>query len=203
MTLLGTAPKPARARPLSGDDRRSMIVDAVIPLLLEFGGDVTTRQIAESAGIAEGTLFRAFGDKESIIQAAVDKFLDPEPLRAMLRSIEPELPLRERVREILFHLQARTSGIIQIMSAVGGGRPSIRGGGGDLAELVAEVLEGESELRVDPATIAYFLRLVAFASSIEHFNEPHPFSLDELTDLILNGITRPGTIEPDVMERDH
>jgi len=40
-----------------------MIVDAVIPLLLEYGRDITTKQIAESAGIAEGTLFRAFETK--------------------------------------------------------------------------------------------------------------------------------------------
>lgn len=174
-----------------------MIVDAVIPLLLEFGGDVTTRQIAESAGIAEGTLFRAFGDKESIIQAAVDRFLDPEPLRLMLESIDPQLPLRDRVHEILFHLQARTSGIVQMMSAVGGGRPPVSAHGSQFAELIAGVLESEGErLRVDSVTIAYFLRLIAFASSIAPFNEPHPFTVDELTDLILNGISRPG-IEKD------
>ena len=32
-----------------------MIIDAVIPLLLKHGADVTSKQIAEAAGIAEGT----------------------------------------------------------------------------------------------------------------------------------------------------
>ena len=47
-----------------------MIIDAVIPLILEHGVGITSRQIAEAAGVAEGTVFRAFGDKESLIAAA-------------------------------------------------------------------------------------------------------------------------------------
>lgn len=186
--------RPARARPLSGDDRRSMIVDAVIPLLLEFGGDVTTRQIAQSAGIAEGTLFRAFGDKESIIQAAVDKFLDPEPVRAMMAAIDPSLPLRDKVHDILVFLQARTTGIMQIMSAVGAGRPPERGHGSDYVELLSAAFDRDRDrLRIDATDIAHFIRLVAFASSVGPLNEAHSFTVDELTELILNGIT----------ERDH
>ena len=42
-----------------------MIVDAALPLLLEHGEMVTTRQIADAAGIAEGTIFRAFADKDA------------------------------------------------------------------------------------------------------------------------------------------
>ena len=44
-----------------------MIVEATLPLLLEHGEMVTTRQIAEAAGIAEGTIFRVFADKDELI----------------------------------------------------------------------------------------------------------------------------------------
>ena len=71
-----------------------MIIDAVIPLLLEHGRAVTSKQIAEAAGIAEGTIFRAFGDKETLVQAAIEKYLDPEPLREALRSHRPGAPAR-------------------------------------------------------------------------------------------------------------
>ena len=54
----------ARWRPTSAG---APIVDAVVPLLLEHGGDVTTRQIAEAAGIAEGTIFRVFPDKAALL----------------------------------------------------------------------------------------------------------------------------------------
>ena len=53
-----------------------MIIDAVIPLILEHGVGITSRQIAEAAGVAEGTVFRAFGDKESLIAAAADAFFE-------------------------------------------------------------------------------------------------------------------------------
>ena len=43
-----------------------MIVAATLPLLLEHGELVTTRQIAEAAGIAEGTIFRVFADKDEL-----------------------------------------------------------------------------------------------------------------------------------------
>jgi AcrR family transcriptional regulator len=47
---------------MAPDDRRRAIVAAVVPLLLEHGDDVSTRQIADAAGIAEGTIFRVFPD---------------------------------------------------------------------------------------------------------------------------------------------
>src|SRR5690606_40981582 len=53
-----------RARPLSRADRRNAIAAATVPLLVEHGAAVTTRQIADAAGVAEGTLFRAFADKD-------------------------------------------------------------------------------------------------------------------------------------------
>jgi AcrR family transcriptional regulator len=180
-----------RAKPLSLDERRSAIVDAVIPLLLEHGRDVTTKQIAESAGVAEGTIFRAFGDKDSIIDAAVARFLDPEPLRAMVRAIDPELPLRDRVHDLLFHLQARTKGIVTLMGAVGPGRLPTRRPADEFVDLVAGVLEGDTDsLRLAPEEIAYFLRLIAFATSIGPFNEVHPFTVDQLTDFVVIGILK-------------
>ena len=79
-----TAIKAKRAPALAPDDRRAMIVAATLPLLLEHGDRVTSRQIAEAAGIAEGTIFRVFADKDEIIRAVVESALDPEPLEVAL-----------------------------------------------------------------------------------------------------------------------
>ena len=81
-----------RAVALPPDERRSMIVRATLPLLLEHGEMVTTRQIADAAGIAEGTIFRAFPDKDALIAAVVDAAFDTELLDQALGRIPETLP---------------------------------------------------------------------------------------------------------------
>lgn len=73
-------PRPGRAAPLHPDERRSAVLGAVVPLLLERGPDVSTRELAAAAGVAEGTLFRVFPDKASILRAAIAQALDPTDL---------------------------------------------------------------------------------------------------------------------------
>ena len=87
----------SRAAALPPDERRAAIVAATLPLLLAHGARVTTRQIAEAAGIAEGTIFRVFPDKESLIEAAIETAFDPAPIEAALRAIDPSLPLEARL----------------------------------------------------------------------------------------------------------
>lgn len=54
---------------------RDRIVDAAIALVSERGyKGATTKLIAEHAGVNEVTLFRHFGSKKGIVEAAVDKF---------------------------------------------------------------------------------------------------------------------------------
>ena len=66
-----------RATAMSPDDRRKAIVAALLPLLVERGEDVSTREIAQAAGIAEGTIFRVFPDKGSLMLAAAEEAINP------------------------------------------------------------------------------------------------------------------------------
>src|SRR5450756_2416507 len=75
-----------RAAPMAPDDRRAAILAAAVPLLRERGPSVTTRELAEAAGVAEGTLFRVFPDKAALVQAALDRALGPAEVVAELRS---------------------------------------------------------------------------------------------------------------------
>ena len=69
---------------MTPDERRLAIIEAVAPLLVDHGATVTTKQMAEAAGIAEGTLFSVFPDKRSVILATIKQRMDPEPLRIAL-----------------------------------------------------------------------------------------------------------------------
>ena len=180
----------SRARPLAPADRKAMIIDACIPLLFEHGAAVTSKQIADAAGVAEGTIFRAFGDKDSLIQAAVERFLDPEPIRRSLSYIDPEATLEQKVNDILFHLRTRFTGIMGIMSAIGMRPPptavDVRK---QLVDIITEVLEGESvRLRVPPEQAAYIIRIIAFAASIESFNDDYRLETTDIANFIVFGI---------------
>ncbi len=197
--LADDTPTQRRAPALSGDERREMILEVAVPLLVEHGQNVTTKQIADAAGIAEGTIFRVFADKQELIAAAVAKFMDPTPLRRAIELIDPVAPLEDKIREIVVLLRERFTGIVGIMHALGGpDRATIKGGHdghhgprAEMATAVAAVLETESErLRIEPATAAHLVRLIVFASEFPSFTEAKRLTTDELVDFILRGIAR-------------
>lgn len=174
------------------EDRQSMIVDAVIPLLLKHGASITSREIAEEAGIAEGTIFRAFGDKDSLINAAIEKYFDPAPMREQLREIDPGAPLGEKVASVIEILQKRFVGVFGMMAALGhAGRPHFphSSAGVEYTSVVAELVRPDLEcLNLPPDKVGPLLRLVAFSASLPPLNETVAFTLDELTDIVLYGI---------------
>lgn len=90
-----------RAIPLPPDDRRQALIDATLPLLLARGPAVTTREIAEAAGIAEGTIFRVFETKQELVQATVAAALRPTETIERLEHLPVGQTLESRVQEIL------------------------------------------------------------------------------------------------------
>ncbi|HKD97663.1 MAG TPA: TetR/AcrR family transcriptional regulator [Micromonosporaceae bacterium] len=89
-----------RVAPLSPEDRRAALIEATIPLLRTHGLAVSTRQIAEAAGVAEGTIFRVFPDKTSLVVATILAATDPAQDIAALAAIDPDADLRSRLRQI-------------------------------------------------------------------------------------------------------
>jgi len=69
-----------RARPLPPAERRASLIAATRQLILDHGPDVTTRQVAEAAKVAEGTLFRVFPTRRDLIAATIADHLSPERL---------------------------------------------------------------------------------------------------------------------------
>ncbi|WP_022884217.1 TetR/AcrR family transcriptional regulator [Glaciibacter superstes] len=189
MSKTTVSEKAGRASPLSVEDRQDMILDAITPLLLEHGQAVTTRQIAECAGIAEGTIFRAFGTKEELINAAVERRLDPEPFRAGLREVDLDMPLEERIRTIVALLQERFTLVFNLMMALGRrGGPPPQEERREFGEIMARALAPDLErLSVSPERAAQVIRMVTLAASVPHLNDAE-ISTDEITSIILYGI---------------
>lgn len=176
-----------RARPMGLEARQDMIIGLVTPLLLEHGAAVTSRQIAEATGLAEGTIYRAFGDKESLIDAVLDRYYDPLTVVGALRAIPADLPLRELLLRLLQVTMERIDQVVRMVTAMGGRRPpEVKLPFPDVA---TELLEAHrDELRIEPSRVVDMIRVLAFASSFPMPGIETKPTPDELTELLMNGV---------------
>ncbi len=193
------APGRARASALPPAERRAEIVAATLPLLLAHGSAVTTRQIAEAAGIAEGTIFRVFPDKDSLVAAVVESALDTASADAALDAIDRSLPLEDRLVAAVEILRRRVADVLQLRTAVG----MMRGPDGpllperhrstDLGRLASVFEPDRDHLRRDPVSAAHLLRGVTVAATHPAMVLDEPLTSEEIVSLVLDGVRlRPG-----------
>lgn len=76
-----------------------MIIAAALPLVAEYGAAVTTSKIARAAGIGEATIFRAFADKEELLDACMAEVLRSDHVVREIGSISLDQPLAARLAE--------------------------------------------------------------------------------------------------------
>lgn len=179
-----------RAPGLPAEERRCAIIAAALPLFLERGVNVTSRQIAEAAGVAEGTLFAVFGDKQAIIRAAVEAALDPEPAERALAAIDRGLPFEEQLVEAVSIMQQRLSNIWRLLSNVGvtgAAKPPATGS----PALAALIRASGFRLRSDPETAAHQLRALTLAVSHPALYPGEPMRPRDIVRLLLDGIRLP------------
>jgi AcrR family transcriptional regulator len=185
-----SATKTKRASALPLDERRSMIVAATLPLLLQHGDRVTSRQIAEAAGIAEGTIFRAFADKDEVIATAVEAALDPAPLEGRLRDIPAGLSFEDVLAAAIVIMQQRVIDVWRLLSSVGtrfhemARRPL-----SDSNALVGIFEAHRDEINVEPIVAARLLRALTLSTTHPMLAD-EPWSPHELVQQFLHGVGR-------------
>lgn len=183
-----------RAAPLAPDARRASIIAATLPLLRLHGRAVTTSQIAMAAGVAEGTLFRVFPDKDSLVDAAIQSAFDPEPFERDLENIDRSLGMREQLIAVAEVLQRRIGQIWQLIAVLGLSTPlspdKTKNTADDsrLRQQLATFFEPfRGEIRVDPEQAARLLRALSFAGTHPRMTD-QPLTAHELVSLLLDGI---------------
>jgi len=185
-------PTTTRAPALPAEERRAMLVSATLRLLVEQGPTVTTKQIAEAAGVAEGTIFRAFCDKETLIDAAIEAAFDTATLEESIAAIDPLLDFEARLAIAVEVMRERHAEIWRLMSNVGNrspGQPKR-----SLADInaLADLLAGERErLAQSPVAAARILRALTVALSPPLFGGETPPPAVEIVGLFLHGLLGP------------
>lgn len=204
---------------MSPEDRRDAIVGAAIPLLRTRGAAVTTRELADAACVAEGTLFRVFPDKSALVRAAIERALDPTPVLAQLAGVERDLPVRIAIAKTVAILQEHAVGVASLVAvnhelyaslgvpsdAPHGhghrGHPHPRGGADHPVEIVVRAVAGvldphADQLRLEPALCARML--VGFVLTINRPLGPGPRPVlgpHDLAALFCDGAVRTTTTE--------
>jgi len=196
---------------LPPEERRSAIVAAAIPLVCDHGAAVTTREIAEAAGIAEGTIFRVFPDKDAVIRAVVERVLDPTPYVEALHRIDPDLELEQVLTAAVDAMRHRLESVWQLMWMLrlagppGSGRdesryaPAARPDMTIANQTMADLLlPHRDRLRLPPIEAARMFRLVTFSSAHPAITDGNMLPTPDIVDLLLHGI---GAVSAPAVER--
>ena len=194
---------------MAPDERRRAIIDAVVPLLTQHGPDVTTKQIAEAAGIAEGTIFRVFPDKQALLWATAEDTINPAGGRERMAAMLADIPdLRGKIVATVEQIVARTEKVFAVMIAL---RSALIADGAPEAvkppvgppPFIVEANEAvvknltdfvfkphRADLRFTPAKAAVLLRSVVFgATHPGMWHTARLLSARDIADALLHGVT--------------
>ena len=189
-----------RAAPLPLDERRAALIAATEPLLERFGREVSTRQIAEAAGVAEGTIFRAFATKEDLIDAVIEDAFNVQHTCDELAKVDLGLSLEARLVAAVTILQERLRRVFALFGSLQLRRETHdhdrfrvkqQADNELLNGAIATLIKPDQDrLRLDALDAAGALRAITFAMSHHIIGEQRLAEPQQIVDLVLYGICR-------------
>lgn len=191
------AERAKRAKPLSRDERRASIMDAAVPLLVQYGRDVTSRQLAEAAGVAEGTLYSVFQDKDELIHDSIHRHIEATSMVDAIREIPASTGLDDLIRSIVELTQHRTEQIFALVAILGfhertaenakrrppDNEPVIQA-------ITDALLPHRDRLSVPPRRAAQFIRYATFSMTHPLITGGDIVPADEISALLLHGFSK-------------
>jgi AcrR family transcriptional regulator len=190
-----------RAPAMDPQERRLALVQTTLPLLAEHGAQVSTSQIAQAAGVAEGTIFRAFGSKKDLFVACAQSMFVLDDLLAQINSIDQNAPLLQRlmvVEHAVGEYVERTVAVVRAVFAAGVSEreyvPENHLSEADkqtavLVAATATVFEAEKRLRIAPTQAAHIFLGMISANRMHGQQLGLPAaSVEELVDVFLHGV---------------
>lgn len=197
------------------DDRRDALIEVFVRLAHREGRKPTTSEIAQEAGVAEGTIFRVFPTKEVLENEAVQAAFCPAPVRRRIAAIDPEGSLRDRLVDFTRIMQLRFTEVFGLMGALGLTQPPNRGphqpcfdagrhlrGHADddgeheaahqpLLDAVHQLLIHDEDQLVVPGTdVIHRIRLLTFSGSHPGIADGKVLTPEEIVDTVLFGLAR-------------
>ncbi|MBB2894030.1 TetR/AcrR family transcriptional regulator [Flexivirga oryzae] len=188
-----------RARRLPPHERREALLDTTLGLIREGPKLPTTREIAEAAGVAEGTIFRAFATKDELFDAVLERTFDSAPLVDALQKVDGDAGLESVMIEIVRLLQARFVEIFDVMGAFSLMGPPERFRDPqvqrrqerEIGTLVHDLVQPYAdELRLPIDQVTRMCRLLTFSGSHRHINDGQVLRAEDIVQMVLYGVVR-------------
>lgn len=169
---------------------RDLALDAAMALLAEPGTPLTVETIARRAGLGAGTVVRAFGGKDALLDAAVARLLGPVVQRArdLIADTTPYQALRTFLRELIAFQRAHHAINEQL---TGLDLPATTALRTDLVGAFEQMIEGaqhDGQIRTDLDLAATAALITATAPAVARAD---PDLTDTYLTVLLDGLTAP------------
>lgn len=192
-------PPRERARRLAPEQRRAALLDAATELFISQGPNFTTSDLANAAGVSEGTIFRYFTDKPTLVAECRRCAMG---LDELLPQIEAAAGLPTFAEQVLAASKLLNDRILQMIHVVSdGGMTHAPDDAGEIAEQLVAALApifepaaarlGSGEPgAADPSQMANMLIGMLISNTfLCEKTSTEPVPVERLVEFFLHGIT--------------